>query len=89
MSGSKRRVSVGMSRSEVNNVFEDVFASTVHRGISHSVTHGDASRRETAAFGPDLHDPRDEYTAGKFYRDALRAVENVLSRGRLLLGRAP
>ena len=56
---SSKRRSVGMSRSAINNVFEDVFASTVKTGTSHSVTHGDASRRETSAFGPDLHDPRD------------------------------
>ena len=31
----------------------------------------------------DLHDPMEEYTAGAFYRDALNAVEDVLSRGRL------
>ena len=55
---SKRR-SVGLSRAAIENVFEDVFASTVHRGTSHSVTHGDASRRETASFGADLHNPRE------------------------------
>ena len=31
----------------------------------------------------DIHDPTDEYTAGAFYRDALTAVEDVLSRDRL------
>ena len=30
----------------------------------------------------DVRDPLDEYTAGAFYVDALRAIEQVLSRGR-------
>jgi tRNA A37 N6-isopentenylltransferase MiaA len=29
----------------------------------------------------DIRDPTDEYTAGSFYRDALHAVQDVLSRG--------
>ena len=75
---SSKRKSVGLSRSAINNVFEDVFASTVHSGISHSVTHGDASRRETSAFGPDLHDPRDIsgiHRGGDTVADTLQHIE--------------
>ena len=31
----------------------------------------------------DVRDPTEEYTAGAFYKDALHAVESVLSRGNL------
>ena len=31
----------------------------------------------------DLHEPDEEYTAGSFYVDALRAVDGVLARGRV------
>ena len=31
----------------------------------------------------DLRDPDEEYTAGAFYADALRAVDSVLARGRV------
>jgi hypothetical protein len=75
---SSKRRSVGMSRSAINNVFEDVFASTVKTGTSHSVTHGDASRRETSAFGPDLHDPRDLsgiHRGGDSVSDTLNFIE--------------
>ena len=69
---------MGMSRSAINNVFEDVFASTVSQGLSHSVTHGDASRRETSAFGADLHDPRDLsgiHRGGDSVADVLTFIE--------------
>ena len=51
----KKRSSMGMSRAAVQGVFSDVFTSDV--SSSHYVSHGDASRRETAAFGPDVHAP--------------------------------
>ena len=89
----KKRSSMGMSRTAVQGVFNDVFTSDV--SSSHYVSHGDASRRETAAFGPDVHAPPPPgldrsslHRGGDTVADTLTNIEMSAVRDNQAVGRA-
>ena len=55
----------------------------VYRGLQIGANKPSASEMERVPHHlVDLRDPVDEYTAGEFYRDALRSIGDVLDRGK-------